>query len=182
MLWWFHERSRPSSPSQLWVAGPLSPYDVIIYLFCIELLLYSKYVTFISVPLFIIYVRLGPSTLGVYFVPGSWCPQNPGVTPTQSQKIWPNSKTLDSIRPTGKHVPIWPNTEHESGTCRVKWPTSRALPESDPTFKHGYPWCRLWAPNSYSKIWNSLEFAWVDLTFGWNFHGLGHVMPDNRIC
>jgi hypothetical protein len=28
----------------------LSPYDVIIYLFCIELLLYSKVVTFVSVP------------------------------------------------------------------------------------------------------------------------------------
>jgi hypothetical protein len=25
------ERSRSSSPSQLWVAGPLSPYNVIIY-------------------------------------------------------------------------------------------------------------------------------------------------------
>jgi hypothetical protein len=45
-----HERSRPSSPSQLWVAGPLSPYNVITYLFCIELLLYSKDVTFDPVP------------------------------------------------------------------------------------------------------------------------------------
>jgi hypothetical protein len=44
------ERSRPSSPSQLWVAGPLSPYNVITYLFCIELLLYSKDVTFDPVP------------------------------------------------------------------------------------------------------------------------------------
>jgi hypothetical protein len=42
-------RSRPSSPSQLWIVGSLSPYGVIIYLFCIELLLYSKDVTFISV-------------------------------------------------------------------------------------------------------------------------------------
>jgi hypothetical protein len=25
------ERSRSSSPSQVWVAGPLSPYNVIIY-------------------------------------------------------------------------------------------------------------------------------------------------------
>jgi hypothetical protein len=38
------------SPSQLWVAGPLSPYNVIIYLFCIELILYSKVVTFDPVP------------------------------------------------------------------------------------------------------------------------------------
>jgi hypothetical protein len=37
MLWGIHERSRPSSPSQLWVVGSLSSYDVIIYLFCIEL-------------------------------------------------------------------------------------------------------------------------------------------------
>jgi hypothetical protein len=44
------ERSRPSSPSQLWVAGPLSPYNVIIHLFCIELQLYSKDVTFDPVP------------------------------------------------------------------------------------------------------------------------------------
>jgi hypothetical protein len=34
MLWWDREWSRSSSPSQLWVAGPLSPYNVIIYLFC----------------------------------------------------------------------------------------------------------------------------------------------------
>jgi hypothetical protein len=60
------ERSRSSSPSQLWVAGSLSPYDVIIYLFCTEPLLYSKDVTFVSVSWFIICVRLGPSTRGDY--------------------------------------------------------------------------------------------------------------------
>jgi hypothetical protein len=60
MLWRVHERYRSSSPSQLWVAGSLSPYDVINYLFCTELLLYSKDVTFVSVPQFIICVRLGP--------------------------------------------------------------------------------------------------------------------------
>jgi hypothetical protein len=54
------------SPSQLWVAVLLSPYDVFIYLFCTELPLYNKVVTFVSVPLFIICVRLGPSTPGVY--------------------------------------------------------------------------------------------------------------------
>jgi hypothetical protein len=59
-------RSRPSSPSQIWVAGSLSPYDVIIYLFCTKLLLYNKDVTFVYVPLFIICVRLGPSTPGDY--------------------------------------------------------------------------------------------------------------------
>jgi hypothetical protein len=50
MLRCVRERSRSSSPSQLWVAGPLSPYNVIIYLFCIKLLLYSKDVTFDPVP------------------------------------------------------------------------------------------------------------------------------------
>jgi hypothetical protein len=50
MLRCVRERSRPSSPSQLRVAGPLSPDIVIIYLFCIELLLYSKDVTFDPVP------------------------------------------------------------------------------------------------------------------------------------
>jgi hypothetical protein len=75
MLWWVRERSRSSSPSQLWVAGSLSPHDVIIYLFCIEFLLYSKDVTFVSVPLFIICVRLGPSIPGDYFAPGFWTPK-----------------------------------------------------------------------------------------------------------
>jgi hypothetical protein len=75
MLWRVRERSRSSSPSQLWVARPLSPYDVIIYLFCTKLLLYSKDVTFVSLPWFIICVRLGPSTLGDYFAPGFWIPK-----------------------------------------------------------------------------------------------------------
>jgi hypothetical protein len=44
----------------------LSPYNVIIYLFCTELLLCSKDVTFDPVPLCIICVRLGPSTPDVY--------------------------------------------------------------------------------------------------------------------
>jgi hypothetical protein len=66
MLRCVRERSRSSSPSQLWVAGSLSPYDVIIYLFCTELLLYSTDVTFVSIPQFIICVRLGPSTPGDY--------------------------------------------------------------------------------------------------------------------
>jgi hypothetical protein len=70
MLWWLRERSRPSSPSQLWVAGSLYPYDVIIYLFCTELLLFSNDVTFVSVPWFIICVRLGPSTPGDCSRPG----------------------------------------------------------------------------------------------------------------
>jgi hypothetical protein len=75
MLCRVRERSRPSSPSQLWVVGSLSPYDIIIYLFCTELLLYSKDETFVSIPLFIICVRLGPSTPGDYFALGFWTPK-----------------------------------------------------------------------------------------------------------
>jgi hypothetical protein len=80
MLRCVRERSRSSSPSQLWVAGPLSPYNVIIYLFCTELLLYSKDVTFDPVPWFIICVRLGPSTPGDYVRARVLVPRNPGVT------------------------------------------------------------------------------------------------------
>jgi hypothetical protein len=100
MMWRVHERSRPSSLSQLWVAGSLSPYDVIIYLFCTELLLYCKDVTFVSVPWFIICVRLGPSTLGDYFVP-SFGPRNPGVTEVVSEPMltigWNLDRTGQSI-------------------------------------------------------------------------------------
>jgi hypothetical protein len=67
------ERSRSSSPSQIWVVGSLSPFDVNIYLFCTELLLYNKVVAFVFVPLFIICVRLGPSTPGVYV--RAWVPK-----------------------------------------------------------------------------------------------------------
>jgi hypothetical protein len=80
MLWWVCERSRSSSPSQLGVDGPLSPYNVIIYLFCTELLLYSKVATFDPVPWFIIYVRLRPSTPGDYVRAWVLVPRYPGVT------------------------------------------------------------------------------------------------------
>jgi hypothetical protein len=80
MLWRVRERSRSSSPSQLWVAGPLSPYNVIIYLFYTKLLLYSKDVTFDLVPWFIICVRLGPSTPSDYVRARVLVPRNPGVT------------------------------------------------------------------------------------------------------
>jgi hypothetical protein len=80
MLWRVRERSRPSSPSQLWVAGLLSPYDIIIYLFFTEFLLCSKDVTFDPVPWFIICVRLGPSIPGDYVHVRVLVPRNPGVT------------------------------------------------------------------------------------------------------
>jgi hypothetical protein len=78
MLRRVREWSRLSSPSRPWVAGPLSPYNVIIYLFCIELLLYSKDVTFDPVPLYIICVRLGPSIPGVYVRARVLVPLKPG--------------------------------------------------------------------------------------------------------
>jgi hypothetical protein len=59
------------------VARSLSTYDVIILLFCIELLLYSKDVTFISVPWVIICLRLDPST---HLICARVWPLNPGVT------------------------------------------------------------------------------------------------------
>jgi hypothetical protein len=89
MLRRVRERSRSSSPSQLWVAGPLSPYNVITYLFCIELRLYSKDVTFDPVPWFIICVRLGPSTPGDYVHARVLVPQNPGVTVSISVGRYP---------------------------------------------------------------------------------------------
>jgi hypothetical protein len=78
MLRCVHERSRLSSPSQLWVAGSLSLFDVIIYLFCTELLLYSKDVTFVYVPWFIVCVRLGRSTYGDYVPAWVLVPLKPG--------------------------------------------------------------------------------------------------------
>ena len=102
ILWWVHEWSRSSSPSQLWVAGPLSSYNVIIYLFCIELLLCSKDVTFDPVPWFIICVRLGPSTPGDYVRARVLVPRNPGVTERHphisgSIHIWLLSSTIQSL-------------------------------------------------------------------------------------
>jgi hypothetical protein len=58
----------------------LSLYDVIIYLFYTELLLYSKDVTFISVALFILCVRLGLSTPGDYVRARVLVPRNPDMT------------------------------------------------------------------------------------------------------
>jgi hypothetical protein len=78
MLWRVRERSRSSSPIQLWVAGPLSLYNIIIYLFCTKLRLYSKDVTFDPVLWFIICVRLGPSTPGDYVRVRVLVPPKPG--------------------------------------------------------------------------------------------------------
>jgi hypothetical protein len=70
MMWCVRERSRSSSPSQLWVAGSLSPYDVINYLFCTELLLHSFLYHDSS------YVwDLVPAHLVIMFAPGSLKPE-----------------------------------------------------------------------------------------------------------
>jgi hypothetical protein len=88
MLWRVRERSRSSSTSQLWVARLLSPCNVIIYLFCTELLLYSKDVTFDPMPWFIICVRLGPNTRADYVRARVLVPENPGVTEVVSEECW----------------------------------------------------------------------------------------------
>jgi hypothetical protein len=75
MLWCVRERSRLSSPSQLWVTGPLSPYNVNIYLFCIELLLYSKMWHSILCHDSSYVWNLVPTHLVMMFAPGSWCPE-----------------------------------------------------------------------------------------------------------
>jgi hypothetical protein len=106
MLRCVRERSRPSSPSQLWVAGPLSPYNVIIYLFCIELRLYSKVVTFDPVPWFIICVRLGPSTPRDYVRARVLVPRNPGVTVRQGGEPWSVAReSMGTVDVGGDGVP-----------------------------------------------------------------------------
>jgi hypothetical protein len=95
MLWRVRERSRSSSPSQLWVAESLSPYDVIIYLLYTELLLYSIDVTFVFVPWFIICVRLGPSTPGDYVRARILVASKPGVI--KSKEYTPKTHSKPSI-------------------------------------------------------------------------------------
>jgi hypothetical protein len=74
MLWRVHERSGSSSPSQLWVAGPLSPYNVIIYFvqnpYCIVKIWHLILCHDLS------YVwDLVLAHLVIMFVPGYWCPE-----------------------------------------------------------------------------------------------------------
>jgi hypothetical protein len=95
MMWWVRERSMPSSPSQLWVAGSLFPYDIIIYLFCTELLLFSKDLTFVFVPWFIICVRLGPSTPGDYVRARVLVPQKPGCDRSGIRAMLTVGRNLD---------------------------------------------------------------------------------------
>jgi hypothetical protein len=107
MLWRVRDRYRPLSPSQLWVAGSLSPYNVIIYLFCTELLLYSKDVTFVSVPWFIISVRLGHRTFGDYFVPGFWT-LKPGCNNWDQREMVLGFLTWNQSAESPAHGDVWP--------------------------------------------------------------------------
>jgi hypothetical protein len=127
MLRWVRERSRPSSPSQLWVAGPLSPYNVIIHLFCIELQLYSNDVTFDLVPWFIICVRLGPSTPGDYVRVRVLVPQNPGVTGglyDGGHGVACNSAAKGEASSKAK-FPWWKSPYHSSSLNRLSWRSSQ---------------------------------------------------------
>jgi hypothetical protein len=123
------ERSRLSSPSQLWVAGLLSPYNVIIYLFCIELLLYSKVVTFDHVPWFIICVRFGPSTPGYYVRARVLVPRNPGVTPKPGSP-WSSYSPGDEGEYPSSHT-FWKTCNLHPFTypisCNQRWLLMRAL-------------------------------------------------------
>jgi hypothetical protein len=98
MMWCVRERSRTSSPSQLWIAGSLCSYDVIIYLFCTELLLYSKDVTFVSIPWVIICVRLGPSTPGDYVHARVLVPPKPGCDRSGTRAMLTVGRNLDRTR------------------------------------------------------------------------------------
>jgi hypothetical protein len=79
-------------PINFGVAGSLSRYGVIFYLFCTELLLYSKDVIFVFVPLFIICVRLGPSTPGEFSRPG-FGPLKPGCDRSGIRAVLTVSRT-----------------------------------------------------------------------------------------
>jgi hypothetical protein len=72
-LWWVRERSRPSSPSQLWVTGSLSPYDVIIYFVQNFYYIVKRWHSFLYH--YSSYVwGLVPAHLVIMFVPRFWSP------------------------------------------------------------------------------------------------------------
>ena len=74
MLWWVREWSRSSSPSQLWVAGSLSPYDVIIYLVQNSYYIVKMWHSFLYHDSSYVW-DLVLAHLVIMFVPGSWCPE-----------------------------------------------------------------------------------------------------------
>jgi hypothetical protein len=74
MLWCVRERSRSSSPSQLWVAGPLSPYNVIIYFVKNSYYLVNMWHSILCHDSSYVW-DLVPAHLVIMFAPGSWCPE-----------------------------------------------------------------------------------------------------------
>jgi hypothetical protein len=74
ILWRVRERSRASSPSQLWVAGPLSPYNVIIYFVKNSYYIVKMWHSILCHDSSYVW-DLVPAHLVIMFTPGSWCPK-----------------------------------------------------------------------------------------------------------
>jgi hypothetical protein len=74
MLRCVRERSRPSSLSQLWVAGPLSPYNVIIYFVQNSYYIVKMWHSILCHDSSYVW-DLVPAHLVIMFAPGSWCPK-----------------------------------------------------------------------------------------------------------
>jgi hypothetical protein len=87
MLWWVREWSRPLSPSQLWVTGSLSSYDVIIYFVQNSYYIVKMWHSFIYHESSYVW-DLILTHLVIMLAPGSWCPRNPGVTEVVSKECW----------------------------------------------------------------------------------------------
>jgi hypothetical protein len=74
MLRRVRERSRPSSPSQLWVAGPLSPYNVIIYFVQNFYYIVKMWHSILCHDSSYVW-DLAPAHLVIMFAPGLWTPK-----------------------------------------------------------------------------------------------------------
>jgi hypothetical protein len=79
MLWWVWRSLSHRLPINYGCEGSLSSYDVFIYLFCIELILYNKDVTLISVPWLYESLYMWDLIL-TYIWDAPELPLNPGVT------------------------------------------------------------------------------------------------------
>ena len=65
---------RSSSPSQLWIAGPLSPYNVIIYFVQNSYYIVKMWHSILCHDSSFVW-DLVPAHLVIMFAPGSWCPK-----------------------------------------------------------------------------------------------------------
>jgi hypothetical protein len=74
MLRCVRERSRPSSPSQFWVAGPLSPYNVIIYFVQNSYYIVKMWHSILCHDSSYVW-DLVPAHLVIMFAPGFWNPK-----------------------------------------------------------------------------------------------------------